>query len=119
MKYMDLHPRICQELHLTPQESSGVNAAMRWMDMNPDQAPKIELSEHQLRDVASKLFYRWADLEVFTSYLQEALEEVGVKTLETPVEEKLADDIRQLDFEGALGSERLAKELVKRGWGKV
>lgn len=45
---MDLHPRICQELHLTPQESSGVNAAMSWMDMNPGQLPGRTITASQV-----------------------------------------------------------------------
>lgn len=112
-------PRIIKELHLTSAEASGVEAAMSWIEMHPEQAPKVELTEHQLRNMATKLFYRWADLGVFTSHLQQELEGIGVTTLEPSDEEKLADDIRQLDFEGALGAVRLARELTKRGWGKA
>ena len=38
-KYIDLRDEIVEELHLTESEASGVDAAMRWLQMRPDRAP--------------------------------------------------------------------------------
>lgn len=119
MKHIDLEYKIAGSDDFNADDRAVIRKALEWIDEHPEQAPKIELTEHQLRNLGSKLFYRWSDLGVFTYHLQQELESIGVKTLEPTDEEKLADDIRQLDFEGALPAARLARELTKRGWGKV
>lgn len=47
-KYIDLRDEIVEELHLTESEASGVDAAMRWLQMRPDRAPGRAITEQQL-----------------------------------------------------------------------
>lgn len=48
MKFIDLRDEIVEELHLTESEASGVDAAMRWLQMRPGTWPGRTITEQQL-----------------------------------------------------------------------
>ena len=59
-KYIDLAGTIIEDLHLTESEASGVDAAMRWLQMRPGTWPGRTITESQIAEAFGDEYHYWA-----------------------------------------------------------
>ena len=93
MKFIDLRDEIVEELHLTESEASGVDAAMRWLQMRPDRAPGQTITEQQL----IQLWQVTVEGRSIDDFAQE-LKDNGITVVPDPEPtnaERLAEALRQ------------------------
>ena len=118
-KYIDLRDEIVEELHLTESEASGVDAAMRWLQMRPDRAPGQTITEQQL----IQLWQVTVEGRNIDDFAQE-LKDNGITVVPDP--EPTNAELLVEDLAGIYGANltwtakiAISEALAERGWVKA
>ena len=118
MKFIDLRDEIVEELHLTESEASGVDAAMRWLQMRPGTWPGRTITEQQL----IQLWQVTVEGRNIDDFAQE-LKDNGITVVPDPEPtnaEKIEalineSEFRPIGYHGVTAASALAHELDKAG----
>ena len=118
-KFIDLRDEIVEELHLTESEASGVDAAMRWLQMRPDRAPGQTITEQQL----IQLWQVTVEGRSIDDFAQE-LKDNGITVVPDP--EPTNAELLVEDLAGIYGANlnwtakiAISEALAERGWVKA